>query len=93
MKIIRDKKYIKKIQHIVEYIAKDSLSQALKFHIKLDEAIDGLVDMPYKFRKSIYFENQNIRDLVFKEYVIPYKIDTTKNQITIIGINKYQKKI
>lgn len=93
MQIIRDKKYIKKIQSIVEYIAKDSLNQALKFYIKLDEAIDGLVVMPYKFRKSIYFENENIRDLVFKEYVIPYKIDTIKNKITIIGINKYQKKL
>ncbi|PLY16450.1 MAG: plasmid stabilization protein [Sulfurimonas sp.] len=93
MQIIRDKKYLKKIQNILEYIAKDSLNQALKFQVKLDESIDKLVDMPYKFRKSIYFENENIRDLIFKEYVIPYKIDKNKNQIIIIGINKYQKKL
>jgi len=46
--------------------------------------------MPFKFRKSIYFDDENIRDLVFKGYAIPYKIDKIKDMITIIGINKYQ---
>lgn len=47
--------------------------------------------MPLKCRKSIYFDDENIRDLIFKGYVIPYKIDIDKKQITIIGINKYKK--
>lgn len=48
--------------------------------------------MPLKYKKSIYFNDENIRDLVFKGYVVPYKIDTAKNKIIIIGINKYMEK-
>ena len=49
--------------------------------------------MPFKYRKSIYWNDNNIRDLIFKGYVVPYKIDTTKNKIIIIGINKYMEKL
>lgn len=93
MQIVRDTKYLKKLQNIMSFIAKDGVNQAVKFQIDLDKLIDNLSCMPYKSRESIYFYNEYIRDLVFKKYVIPYKIDTIKNQITIIGINKYQKKL
>lgn len=77
----------------MEFIAQDSLNQAIKFQIDLDEIIDDIQNMPFKYRKSIYFNDNNIRDLIFKGYVVPYKIDTSKNQIIIIGINKYMEKL
>jgi len=49
--------------------------------------------MPYKFRKSFYFDNEEIRDMIFKGYVIPYKIDKNRNEIIIIGIKKYQENL
>lgn len=91
MQIIRNKKYLKKIQSILGYIAEDSIVQAIKFQIELDKRIDDLVFMPYKCRKSIYFDNDYIRDFIFKKYIIVYKIDVQKNHIIIVGINKYQK--
>lgn len=93
MQIIRDINYLQKLQSIMEFIAQDSLNQAIKFQVDLDEIIDNIPNMPFKYRKSIYFNDNNIRDLIFKGYVVPYKIDTSKNQIIIIGINKYMEKI
>ncbi|MCT7609953.1 type II toxin-antitoxin system RelE/ParE family toxin [Aliarcobacter butzleri] len=93
MQIIRDINYLQKLQSIMEFIPQDSLNQAIKFQIDLDEIIDDIPNMPFKYRKSIYFNDNNIRDLIFKGYVIPYKIDTSKNQIIIIGINKYMEKL
>lgn len=93
MQIIRDTKYLVKIQTIVEYIAKDSIVRAFDFLNGLDKQINALTNMPFKCRKSIYFDNDNIRDLIFKGYVIVYKIDKTKNQIIIIGINKYKQRL
>ena len=93
MQIIRDSLYAQKLQNIMEFIAKDNLNQALKFQVDLDERIANLVNMPYKFRKSYYFNDENIRDLIFKGYVIPYKIDTINETITIIGIKKYQENL
>lgn len=93
MQIIRDINYLQKLQSIMEFIAQDSLNQAIKFQVDLDEIIDNIPNMPFKYRKSIYFNDNNIRDLIFKGYVVPYKIDTSKNQIIIIGINKYMEKL
>ncbi len=93
MQIIRDTNYLTKLQNIMEFIAKDSLTRALIFQTDLDEKVNNLENMPYKFRKSIYFNDENIRDLIFKGYVVPYKIDKIKDTINIIGIKKYQLKI
>ena len=93
MQIIRDISYLQKLQSIMEFIAQDSVNQAIKFQVELDEIIDDIPNMPFKYRKSIYFNDNNIRDLIFKGYVVPYKIDTAKNQIIIIGINKYMEKL
>ena len=93
MQIIRNISYLQKLQSIMEFIAQDSVNQAIKFQVELDEIIDDIPNMPFKYRKSIYFNDKNIRDLIFKGYVIPYKIDTAKNQIIIIGINKYMEKL
>ena len=93
MQIIRDKKYILKLQSILEFIAKDSFGRAKQFKNNLDKQIDNIVNMPLKCRKSIYFDDENIRDLIFMGYVIPYKIDKNKNKIIIIGINKYKNSL
>ena len=90
MIIVRSEKYTLALQDIITYISKDSKAKAFDFKNELDKAINDLVHMPYKFRQSIYFTNKNIRDLVFKGYVLPYKIDTFNNQIIIIGVNKYK---
>jgi len=47
--------------------------------------------MPFKFRKSIYIDDDNMRDLIFKGYTIVYKIDLVKNKITVIGLRNTQE--
>ena len=42
--------------------------------------------MPYRCRESIYFEDMNYRDLVFKGYVVVYKIQ--KDLVLIYDIVK-----
>lgn len=46
--------------------------------------------MPYANRKSIFFDREDIRDLVFKGYVIVYKIDDEKKIIDVFGFTKYE---
>ena len=77
----------------MQFISLDSKERALNFKYQLDTHIDNLDNMPFKFRKSIYFNNDNIRDLIFKGYTIVYKIDTAKESITIIGLRNTQEKL
>jgi plasmid stabilization system protein ParE len=86
MKINRSPKYIKELFETLEYIAKDKISTSEKFKTELDELIDNLPNFPYKYRKSIYFNNENIRDIIFKGYTIVYRIEPIKKEIEILKI-------
>lgn len=91
MEIIYDPKFIGQFTEIWDFISLDSQNRANKFKHNLKEKIQNLENMPFKYRQSIYFDNQNIRDLIYKGYIIPYKIDLSKNTILILGITKYKK--
>jgi len=93
MRIIRTDEYINSLLNILEFIALDSKKRALEFRSEIDKHINNLSIFPYKFRRSLYFDDESIRDLIFKGYTIPYKIDTQNNQIIILGIKKYTKEL
>ncbi|HEC1877522.1 TPA: type II toxin-antitoxin system RelE/ParE family toxin [Campylobacter jejuni] len=71
-----------------EFITRDSKKKAFYFRDELLKCIDELSFVPYKFRKSLAFDDENIRDFIFKGYVIPCKIDKEKDLIIILGIYK-----
>ncbi|NWF66068.1 MAG: type II toxin-antitoxin system RelE/ParE family toxin [Campylobacterales bacterium] len=48
----------------------------------------NLINFPYKFRKSIYFEDDSYRDLIFEGFIIIYKVEDEK--IVILEIIKWQ---
>jgi len=89
MTIIRDDRYIENIQNILDNIAKDSITRANKFRINLDKKINTIPNMPFKFRQSNYYDDKNIRDLIFKGYTIPYLVDEEKELIVVLDIFKY----
>lgn len=93
MNIVRSQAYTKALQETIRVISRDSKNRALNFKSELDTHIDNLDNMPFKFRKSIYFNDENMRDLIFKGYTVVYKIDLDKNRITIIGIRNTQENI
>ena len=66
-----------------KFISKDKSSAAKKFKSDLINQLKTLPNYPFKHRKSIYFEDEMIRDFIFKGYTILYKIDP-KNQIIFV---------
>jgi len=93
MKIIRSAKYTKALKEQMKFISIDNKNRALAFKSEIDKHVNDLPHMPYKCRKSIYFQDETIRDLIYKGYTIVYKIDETKEIITIIGMKKYQSEL
>lgn len=89
MQITRDKKYLNALDVILDFIAQDSLKKSINFLNSLDKKISNLPNIPYKFRKSYYCNDNNIRDLIFKGYTIPYLINQELNQIVILDIFKW----
>ena len=91
MLIIRTEEYQKELLAILKYIAKDKITASRKFKKDLNVQIDKLPKFPYKYRQSFYFENENIRDMIFKTYTINYEIDLNKNTIFIFSIFNQNK--
>ncbi len=90
MKIEKSKKFLNSYQNLLDYIAeKDGVERSKRFYINVEKKIKNLKFMPYKFRKSYFYDDKNIRDLIFKGYVIPYLIDNDK--IIILDIFKWRE--
>ncbi|MFK5882304.1 MAG: type II toxin-antitoxin system RelE/ParE family toxin [Sulfurospirillum sp.] len=86
MQINRSPRYKNNLFQILDYIAQDKLSASENFLNELDKLINNLPNFPFKFRKSRYFDNENIRDMIYKGYTVIYRVDETKNTIDIIRI-------
>ena len=80
---------MKSLSTIWDFIALDSQQRAKEFELYLRKKIEILPEAPYIYRKSIYFDDETIRDCIFKGYVIPYKISDTK--IVLLGMTKYRR--
>ncbi len=91
--VVKTSYFKSRLQEILRFIALDSKNRAKQFKNSLYVTIKTIVDMPYKHRKSIYFDDENIRDLVYKGYTIIYELDKIHNRIVVMGIKKYREKI
>ncbi len=92
MQIKLDEEFENNFEIIFRHIAKDKISAAKNFKKELFKHIKNIPNFPYKHRKSIYFEDVNIRDMIFKGYTIVYKIDHQKNTINIADIFNQNKR-
>ena len=86
MQIKINKKFETNLKTILDFIAKDKISASNKFKKDLFLQIKNIPNFPYKYRKSIYFNDENIRDMIFKGYTIVYRIKPVKEEIEILGI-------
>ncbi len=90
--IIKIKESFKeKLSNQVKYIATDSPSRARKFKKEILKEIKNIYPNPYKHRQSIYFEDDKIRDLIYKGYAIIFRINEVEKSIEAFGFVKYQK--
>ncbi len=79
-----------KLNDQVDYIAQDKPGAARKFKSDILGKIKEIPKMPYANRKSIFFDREDIRDLIFKGYIVVYKVDDEKGIITVFGFTKYK---
>jgi len=74
------------LESIKNYIKKDSLYYANIFIQKIFISIEKLEAFPRIGRIVPEYKIENIREIIYKDYRIIYKIDDTKNIIYIVAI-------
>lgn len=91
MKIVFKESFVVKLENQIKFIAKDKPLAAKKFKIDILKNIKTVASNPFLYRKSIYFNDVNIRDFIFKGYTIVFRIK--KGRIEVFGFVKYQEKL
>jgi len=86
MVIIKTNLFKNQFRDTVFYIAKDKKQAAKDFKNRLNASIENLINSPYKYRKSFYYQDENIRDMIFGGYSIIYRINIPKDAIEILEI-------
>jgi plasmid stabilization system protein ParE len=71
---------------IIDFIALDSVNKALIFYDEIIAKINKIADNPYLHRKRLSLNDDNVRELIYKGYTVPFEIDTKNNKIIILGI-------
>lgn len=78
------------LNDIVDFISRDKPVAARKFKIELIEKIQKDLKQPFLFKKSIYFEDENIRDYVFKGYTVVFKVDEELETVSVVAVLKHR---
>jgi hypothetical protein len=82
--------FLKLLTAQVRFIYKDKLRAALKFRKDLLKNIKKDLKQPFHFKKSRYFDDENIRDYIFKGYVSVYEINIDMKTVSVFGFIKYK---
>ena len=79
-------RYEVELNTILDFIGETNPMNALNFAKKLEAKIENLPNFPYKCRQSQKSSDENVRELIVEGYVIPYRVNTQKETIVILGI-------
>lgn len=77
-----------KLDSLLDIIIADKPQSALKFLNELEKKCEAICENPMLYRASHYTEDETIRDLVFKGYTIPYKINLSDSCVILLSIFK-----
>ncbi len=81
------------LNDIVDFISMDKPVAARKFKIELIKNVQKDLKHPFLFKKSIYFDDENIRDYVFKGYAVIFKVDKELKTVSVVAILKHRNSL
>ena len=87
-KIIIATRFQQELNEILDFIALQSLDEARKFKNGLYAKIATLALMPRRCRRNLVANDENVRDLIYKGYVVVFGVDDDKACVEVLGIYK-----
>jgi len=86
MTIYTSKLFENQLKDILSTLVKQDYKATKNFKMYLDTIIINMPTKIKKYKKSIYFDNENIKDIEFQGCRIPFLIDEINNCYYILGI-------
>jgi hypothetical protein len=78
--------YETQLKQLLANFADEDFSATKSFKIYLDTIIINMPTKFKKYKKSIYFDDENIRDIAHENFLIPFFIDEKNDSFLILGI-------
>lgn len=88
MNILTSKLYEKQLKEILEILMKDDYKAAKNFKMYLDTIIINMATKVKKYKKSIYFDDENIKDIEFQGCRVVFLVDKSNSCYILLGITK-----
>ena len=82
--------FIFKLNNQVNYIAADKPIAARKFKRNLIKKLKKDLKQPFLFKKSRYYNYENVRDYVFKGNIAVYYFNKAGNSVSVFGFTKHK---
>ncbi len=86
MNIVASELYETQLKDILDEMIVTDYKVAKNFKSYLDTIIINIPTKYNKYKKSIYYDNDNIRDVVHGGFVIPFYVDESNDTFVILGI-------
>ena len=93
MRIKFQEEFLFELNNQIHYISKDKPVAARKFKSDLLRNINKDLKNPLQFKKSIYYNDENIRDYVFKAYKVVIKVDIELETVSVVAILKHKNSL
>lgn len=91
MRVVFKDTFLSRLDKQVDYLARGGHRAGQKFRKEIIQVIKQIPKNPYQYRKSIYFDDILVRDLIYKGYTITFFING--NVIEIFGFTRYQQHV
>ena len=78
--------YKEQLQEAVDFIKNQKEADVKNFELYLDTIIVNMHTKIKKYKKSIYFDDENIKDIQNQGFSIPFFIDEGKGVYVLLGI-------
>jgi plasmid stabilization system protein ParE len=83
VEIVWTNQALRKLNKFVDYIAQDDLATAEKWALRLIEKTDKLIEQPESGRIVPEYNETNLRELIFANYRVIYRIRKEEGKIYI----------
>lgn len=86
MKILCSELYENQLQDILRELAAIDFDSTKKFKTYLDTIIINIPTKASKYKKSIYYDDENVKDVEYEDYTVIFHMDIDKKNYLILSI-------
>lgn len=90
MNILCTENYEQELKNILEPMAKENFEDTKKFKTYLDTIIINIPTKFGKYKQSIYFYDENVKDIEYENYTVVFYFDEFKNNYIVLSIVEKQ---